>query len=236
MLFDIVRPLIVDCYIPTPFWGDAIHAACQIRNRLPSESTNHISLHQLWFGNATTFKAFHRFGCVTYAHTLSIPKGAKVDSHAIRCCFWVTSIYRRGFSCFGTSSLDTRYNPEMSDSSRGNPQHATSSLTFQIALHSSSFLLPTMRKSIWNPFPSTMRHMRIHLTTWTSTKHSRWLQSLTICALVNLDRNRAPRAIRTLHLTLHLMSTRTSTASRRMDIDTPYTRIRCKGGEYTLSG
>jgi hypothetical protein len=47
-LFDIVRPLIIDCVIPTPFWGDAIHAACQIHNRLPSRSANNILPHQLW--------------------------------------------------------------------------------------------------------------------------------------------------------------------------------------------
>jgi hypothetical protein len=87
-LCDIVRPLIVDCYIPTPFWGDAIHAACQIRDCLPNpQSTNNISPHQLWFGNAPTFKAFCRFGCIAYARALAIPKGAKVDPHGICCCF-----------------------------------------------------------------------------------------------------------------------------------------------------
>jgi transposase InsO family protein len=78
-LFDIARSLIIDCSIPTPFWGDALRAACQIRNRLPSESINNISPDQLWFGNAPTFKAFCGFGCTAYAHALSILKGAKVN-------------------------------------------------------------------------------------------------------------------------------------------------------------
>jgi hypothetical protein len=86
-LFDITRSLIINCAIPTPFWGEAIHTACQIHNRLSSRLTNNISHHQLWFGNAPTFKAFHRFGCIAYARALAIPKGAKVDPHGIRCCF-----------------------------------------------------------------------------------------------------------------------------------------------------
>jgi transposase InsO family protein len=53
-LFDITRSLIIDCTVPIPFWGEAIRTACQIRNRLSSESINNISPHQLWFGNAPT--------------------------------------------------------------------------------------------------------------------------------------------------------------------------------------
>jgi Reverse transcriptase (RNA-dependent DNA polymerase) len=86
-LFDITRSLIIDCTVPTPFWGEAIHTTCQIHNRLPSGSITNISPHQLWFGNAPTFKAFRRFGCIAYARALSIPRGAKVDPHGIRCCF-----------------------------------------------------------------------------------------------------------------------------------------------------
>jgi hypothetical protein len=86
-LFDITRSLIIDCAVPTPFWGDAICTTCQIRNRLPSESINNILPHQLWFGNAPTFKAFQRLGCIADAHILSIPRGAKVDPRGIHCCF-----------------------------------------------------------------------------------------------------------------------------------------------------
>jgi hypothetical protein len=70
-----------------------------------------------------------------------------------------TSIYRRGFSCFGNSNIDARYNPEMSDSFRDNPQHMKSSLTFQIALCSPSFLPLTTQKSTLTPFPSTIMNM-----------------------------------------------------------------------------
>jgi transposase InsO family protein len=114
--FDIIRSIIIDCVMPTPFWGDAICAACEIHNRLLSRSINNISPHQLWFGNAPTFKALHRFSCLTYAHTLSTPMGAKVDPVESIVAFYATLIYRRGFSCFGTSNVDARYNSEMSDS------------------------------------------------------------------------------------------------------------------------
>jgi hypothetical protein len=46
-IFDIVRSLIIDCTIPTPFWGDVIYAACQIHNRPLSRSTNNILPRQL---------------------------------------------------------------------------------------------------------------------------------------------------------------------------------------------
>jgi hypothetical protein len=39
---------------------------------------------------------------------------------------------------YGTFNMDARYNPEMSDLSRDNPQRMKSSLTFQIALRNSS--------------------------------------------------------------------------------------------------
>jgi hypothetical protein len=142
----------------------------------------------LWFGNALTFKSFCRFGCITYARILSIVKGAKVDPVVSIVAFWATSVYHRGFSCFGTSNMHVRYNPGTSDSLRDNPQRVRNSLTFQIALHRLSFLLLTMWKSTWNPFPSTMIHMKIYLTAWTSAKYPHLLQSLTICTLANLER------------------------------------------------
>jgi transposase InsO family protein len=37
-LFDITRSLIIDCTVLTPFWGEAIRTACQIRNCLASKS------------------------------------------------------------------------------------------------------------------------------------------------------------------------------------------------------
>jgi hypothetical protein len=86
-LFDITGSLIIDCTVLMPFWSDAISTTCHIRNCLPSESINNVSPHQLWFGNAPTFKAFRRFSCIAYAHTLSIPRGAKVNPRGIHCCF-----------------------------------------------------------------------------------------------------------------------------------------------------
>jgi hypothetical protein len=86
-LFDITRSLIIDYAVPTPFWGDVIRAAYQIPNRLPSESINIISPHQLRFRNAPTFKAFRRFHCIAYAHILTIPRRIKVNPVAFVVAF-----------------------------------------------------------------------------------------------------------------------------------------------------
>jgi hypothetical protein len=54
-LFDITRSLMIECRIPRALWGEGLCTARQIRNRLPSQSTNNTSPHELWFGNAPTF-------------------------------------------------------------------------------------------------------------------------------------------------------------------------------------
>jgi hypothetical protein len=86
-LFDITRSLIINCTVPTTFWEDAICAACQMHNHLPSGSINNVSPHQLWLRNALTFKAFRQLSYIAYAYILSIPRGAKVELHGIRSCF-----------------------------------------------------------------------------------------------------------------------------------------------------
>jgi Reverse transcriptase (RNA-dependent DNA polymerase)/gag-polypeptide of LTR copia-type len=97
-LLDMVRPMLLNSNMPTPFWAEAVETANKIRNRLPSTSLpNNMSPHQAWFGTAPSIDHFRQFGCVAYAKSPQIPRGNKLEPRSIKCCllgFIGNRIYR----------------------------------------------------------------------------------------------------------------------------------------------
>ena len=84
-LMDMVRAMMITSGLPAPFWGEAVHTAAKIRNRLPTSSLdNNISPHEAWFGVPASIKHIRVFGCVAYARILH-PR-TKVLSRSIKCC------------------------------------------------------------------------------------------------------------------------------------------------------
>ena len=85
-LMDMVRSMLLTSGLPAPFWGEALHTAAKIRNRLPTSSLqDNISPHQAWFGIAPKIDHLRVFGCVAFSKIIH-PK-TKVQTRSDKCCF-----------------------------------------------------------------------------------------------------------------------------------------------------
>ena len=97
-LFNMVRPMMICCQLPTPFWAEAIDTANKIRNCLPTRFLNNRTPHEVWFNtHRPSLRHFRQFGCVTYAHIPNIQPGNKIAPRSIQCVYLGvigTKIYR----------------------------------------------------------------------------------------------------------------------------------------------
>lgn len=85
-LMDMVRTMMITSKLPAPFWGEAVHTAAKVRNRLPTSSLRgNISPHEAWFGKAPSLEHLRVFGCLAF-YSIKHPK-TKVQSRGRRCCF-----------------------------------------------------------------------------------------------------------------------------------------------------
>ena len=85
-LMDMVRTMMATSKLPAPFWGEAIHTAVKVRNRLPTSSLEgNISPHEAWFGVAPSIQHLRVFGCLAF-YKITHPK-TKVQTRGQRCCF-----------------------------------------------------------------------------------------------------------------------------------------------------
>src|SRR5271169_150048 len=85
-LMDMVRTMMITSKLPAPFWGEAVHTAAKVRNRLPTSSLGgNISPHEAWFGKAPSLEHLRVFGCLAF-YSIKHPK-TKVQSRGRRCCF-----------------------------------------------------------------------------------------------------------------------------------------------------
>jgi hypothetical protein len=80
-VMDMVRTMMITSNLPAPFWGEAVHTATKIRNRLPTSS---LSPHEAWFGTPPSLQHLRVFGCLGF-YKIKHPK-TKVFSKGKRYC------------------------------------------------------------------------------------------------------------------------------------------------------
>ena len=59
--------MLADANLGKRYWGEAIHTACYLQNRLPTRSTGKTP-YELWFNKKPDRKHLHIFGCAAYRH------------------------------------------------------------------------------------------------------------------------------------------------------------------------
>ena len=67
ILFDMVCTMLDASGAPLELWGEAILAACHIRNRLPSQTLGKTP-HEAWTGQKPTVSHIRKWGCKVYRH------------------------------------------------------------------------------------------------------------------------------------------------------------------------
>ena len=88
-LLNMVRSMLLQSKIPTPFWAEAVDTANKIRNRLPTRSLpGNISPHEAWFNVRPTISHFRQFGCLAFARIPAkiITPSNKIAPRSLQCC------------------------------------------------------------------------------------------------------------------------------------------------------
>src|SRR5579871_5664138 len=73
-LFDMACTMLDASGAPLELWNEAILAACNIRNRLPTRSLDGKSPHEAWTGKKPKIGHIRKWGCVAYCHINKKPR------------------------------------------------------------------------------------------------------------------------------------------------------------------
>ena len=98
-LVETTRTLLLHHKVPQRFWGDAILAACNLINRMPSSVLHDQIPHSVLLPNQPLFCLPHVFGCVCFVHILT-PGQDKLSTKDTKCVFLGYSCLQRGYRCY----------------------------------------------------------------------------------------------------------------------------------------
>lgn len=101
-LLDVVRTLLLESFVPSRFWCEALSTAVYLINRLPSSSLNHVSPFTQLFGHTPDYSGLRTFGCVCYVH-LPPHERTKLTAQSIRCAFLGYALHQKGFLCYDSN-------------------------------------------------------------------------------------------------------------------------------------
>ncbi|KAK2396270.1 putative mitochondrial protein [Trifolium repens] len=98
-LLDVVRTLMLDSFMPSRFWCEALSTAVHLINRLPSQVLNNDSPFLRLFGKPPNYSTLRAFGCVCYVH-LQPHERTKLTAQSVKCVFLGYSAHQKGFLCY----------------------------------------------------------------------------------------------------------------------------------------
>lgn len=84
-LIEMTRCLLRDANLDKRYWGEAIHTANYLLNRLPCSATNRTP-YELWYGEKPEYKHLRIFGSIAYVHVPK-EKRKKLDQKSQRMIF-----------------------------------------------------------------------------------------------------------------------------------------------------
>ena len=91
--------LMLDSFMPSRFWCEALSIAVHLINRLPSHVLNNDSSFLRLFGKLTNYSTLRTFGCVCYVH-LPPQERTKLTAQSVKCAFLGYSAHQKGFLCY----------------------------------------------------------------------------------------------------------------------------------------
>jgi hypothetical protein len=98
-ILDVVRTLMLDSFVPSRFWCEAVSTAVHLINRLPSQALNNDSPFLRLFRQQPTYTNLRTFGCVCYVH-LQPHERSKLTAQSVKCAFLGYSTHQKGFICY----------------------------------------------------------------------------------------------------------------------------------------
>ena len=98
-LLDVVRTFLLESSVPPRFWCEALSTAVHLINRLPSPTTNHVSLFSKLFGHSPLYSDLRTFSCVCFVH-LPPHERHKLTAQSVKCVFLGYAIPHKGYVCY----------------------------------------------------------------------------------------------------------------------------------------
>jgi transposase InsO family protein len=98
-LLDVVRTLVLESFVPSRFWVEALSMAVYLTNRLPSPTLHLDFPYSRLFGVPLDYNSLYVFGCVFFVHLPPIERH-KLDAQSVQCAFLGYSNSHKGFVCF----------------------------------------------------------------------------------------------------------------------------------------
>ena len=98
-LLDVVRTLLIDSFVPSKFWVEALSTAVYLINRLPTTTLNYDSPYFRLFGISPEYQSLHTFGCVCFVHLPPVDHH-KLAAQSVLCAFMGYSSTHKGFICY----------------------------------------------------------------------------------------------------------------------------------------
>jgi len=102
-LLDITRSLLLQAYVPSRFWVEALSTAVFLINRLPSMVIDFDSPLFRLFKTQPDYSDLHTFECVCFVHLPPLERH-KLGAQSVQCAFMGYSNSHKGFVCYDVSN------------------------------------------------------------------------------------------------------------------------------------
>ena len=102
-LLDVTRTLLLQAYVPSRFWVEALSTAVFLINRLPSMVIDLDSPFFRLFKIHPDYSALHTFGCVCFVHLPPFERH-KLGAQSVQCAFMGYSHSHKGFVCYDVTN------------------------------------------------------------------------------------------------------------------------------------
>jgi hypothetical protein len=98
-LLDVVHTLMLESFVPSRFWVEALSTAVYLINHLLSPTLHLDSPYSRLFGVPLDYNSLHVFGYVCFVHLPPIERH-KLAAQSVQCAFLGYSNSHKGFVCY----------------------------------------------------------------------------------------------------------------------------------------
>ena len=102
-LLDVVRTLLLESFVPSSFWVEALSTTVYLINRLPSRVLDFASPYYRLYHHHPNYLDMHTFGCVCFVH-LPSHEHHKLFAQFVKCAFMGYRISHKGYVCYDPCS------------------------------------------------------------------------------------------------------------------------------------
>ena len=102
-LLDVVRTLLLEYFVPSTFWVEALSTTVYLINRLPSRVLDFASPYYRLYHHHPNCLNMHTFGCVCFVH-FPFHERHKISTRSVKCAFMGYSISHKGYVCYDPCS------------------------------------------------------------------------------------------------------------------------------------